>query len=139
MAVFEEVDEAEVESAGPVQGPTSDDEAERKADDASLDEPYEPEYDLVRAQEAKVVGNDRYAASEWQLASDAYTEAIMWAPPDAEVRARARAIWAQPHSRLRRTAPPCPLRMLSAPPRPGRRPRASRSAPSTTATAPRAP
>ena len=45
------------------------------------------------AQEAKVVGNDRYAASEWQLASDAYTEAIMWAPPDAEVRPKRIAAW----------------------------------------------
>jgi hypothetical protein len=116
MAVFDEVDEAEVESAGPVQGPTSDDEAERKADDASLDEPYEPEYDLVRAQEAKVVGNDRYAASEWQLASDAYTEAIMWAPPDAEVRARARARTVR-HSRGA-PAPPRP----PAPRAPTRRP-----------------
>ena len=45
----------------------------------------EPEYDLLKAQDAKSLGNARYAEGEWSLAADAYTEAIMWAPPDAEV------------------------------------------------------
>lgn len=94
----------------------------------------EPEYDPLKAQDAKALGNTHYSAGEWQLACDAYTEAIMWAPPDVEVRrgatmrARVCALRSSPglsaHS---------PNRALDRAPAPARR-----RGPSTTATVRRA-
>jgi hypothetical protein len=80
---------------------------ERVADGAEGDE---TEYDLLKAQEAKALGNERYGAAEWQLACDAYTEAIMWAPPEAEVRSIHRCEADSPLRGMRRagSAPAAP-------------------------------
>lgn len=57
-------------------------------DDDALAE-WPEHYDLAKAQDAKLKGNAHFGAGEWQEAIDAYTEAIMWAPPDAQVSPRA--------------------------------------------------
>lgn len=100
MAVIEEMHGEKEEDGGDVL--VGEEETGAPAADADgLEGFVEPEFDLLKAQEAKALGNTHYAAGEWQLASDAYTEAIMWAPPDVEVRRSARIVctsWAHPRS-----------------------------------------
>ncbi|KAJ1638154.1 hypothetical protein T492DRAFT_947048 [Pavlovales sp. CCMP2436] len=77
------VEEAKEEAAAAA-GPAADGE---EAEDDEGEGEGEPAFDLLKAQDAKALGNARFAAGEWQLALDAYTEALMWAPSDAEERA----------------------------------------------------
>jgi len=117
MAVIEEVVESAPSSSDSAPGGKLAEGREQEmagapvSDDADDLEAIEPEYDMLKAQDAKALGNSHYSAADWQLAADAYTEAIMWAPPEAEVRCcashavRLRADPRRPHARASRAAP----------------------------------
>ncbi|KAG8463895.1 hypothetical protein KFE25_000063 [Diacronema lutheri] len=93
MAVIEEVVESAPSSSDSAPGGKLAEGREQEmagapvSDDADDLEAIEPEYDMLKAQDAKALGNSHYSAADWQLAADAYTEAIMWAPPEAEEKA----------------------------------------------------